>query len=103
VFEKKYREAIPLLETRYAQTNPSGDAQVRTLLAWAYLETGQIDKAAGLLNVYPLPLSDGDPMFAALFFPRYLFVRSAVLQQQGKKEEAKRSQELYSRYAGLTK
>jgi Flp pilus assembly protein TadD len=103
LFEKKYQEAIPLLETRYAQTNPSADGQVRTLLAWAYLETGQIDKAAGLLNAYPLPLSDGDPMLAALFFPRYLLVRSAVLERQGKKEEARKNQELYSRYAGLTK
>lgn len=103
VFQKSYRESVPLLETRYAKTDPSGDGQIRTVLAWAYLETGEIDKAARLVDVYPFPLSDGDPMFASLIFPRYLSVRSAVLEHQGKKDEARNSRELYLKYTGPTK
>ncbi|HEX4594094.1 MAG TPA: hypothetical protein VH157_07455, partial [Bryobacteraceae bacterium] len=39
LFERKFTEAVPLLETLYRDTNPTSDAQVRTLLAWAYVET----------------------------------------------------------------
>jgi Flp pilus assembly protein TadD len=96
----KFREALPLLQAVYSETNPSADGQVRTLLAWAYVETGAVDKAASLIKPYPLPLESGEPLFASLIFPRYLFVRGAVLQQEGKRDEASKSFELYSRYGG---
>ena len=79
LFANKLREAVPLLQAVYSETSPSADGQVRTLLAWAYVETGATDKAAPLLDVYPLPLSSGDPLFASLIFPRYLALRKAVL------------------------
>ena len=66
---KKYREALPLLQSIYGATNPSADGQVRTLLAWAYVETGAIDSADPLLDACPLPLSSGDPLFVSLVFP----------------------------------
>jgi Flp pilus assembly protein TadD len=97
---KRFREAIPLLLAAYAETNPSADGQMRTLLAWAYVETGAIDQAAGLLDPYPLPLSSGEPLFASLVFPRYLSLRATVLEHQGKIDEAKQSLELYSKYQG---
>jgi Flp pilus assembly protein TadD len=100
LFAKKYGEALPLLRATYGETNPSGDEQVRTLLAWAYVETDAIDKAAPLLDAYPLPLSSGEPLFASLIFPRYLFLRGAVFEQAGKQDEAKKSYELYLKYAG---
>ncbi len=103
LFAKKYREALPLLQAIYAETNPSADGQARTLLAWAYVETGAMDQAATLIDPYPLPLSSGEPLFASLIFPRYLLLRSMVLEHQGKKDEAKKSQELYAKYAGTTK
>jgi Flp pilus assembly protein TadD len=98
LFAKRFREAIPLLLAGYAETNPSADGQLRTLLAWAYVETGAIDQAAGLLDPYPLPLSSGEPLFASLVFPRYLSLRATVLEHQGKIDEAKKSLELYSKY-----
>lgn len=103
VFANRFREAIPLLQSLYADTNPSADAQVRTLLAWAYVEAGSISEAAKLIKVYPLPLSSGDPLFASLIFPQYLQVRATVLESEGKKDEAARERELYVKYAGATK
>jgi tetratricopeptide (TPR) repeat protein len=103
LFAKKYREALPLLRAIYAETNPSADGQARTLLAWAYVETGAMDQAAKLIDPYPLPLSSGEPLFASLFFPRYLLLRSAVLEHQGKQDEARKSRELYAKYAETTK
>jgi Flp pilus assembly protein TadD len=97
---KKYREALPLLQSAYAETNPSVDGEIRTLLASAYVETGAIDKAAGLVESTPLVLSFGEPQFTAPILPLYLFVRSVVLEHEGKKDEARRSQELYTKYEG---
>ncbi len=100
LFAKKYREALPLLQANYGSTNPSADGQVRTLLAWAYVEIGAIDQAAPLLDTYPLPLSSGNPLFGSLVFPRYLFLRGVALEKAGKREEARKSFELYSKYGG---
>jgi Flp pilus assembly protein TadD len=79
ILGKKYQEAIPLLQAAYDQTNPSNDWEVRTLLAWAYAETGAKNRAADLVNPYPLPLSGGDSVFASIIFPRYLSVRKTVV------------------------
>jgi thioredoxin-like negative regulator of GroEL len=100
LFAGKFQEAVPLLQAVYSETNPSSDGQVRTLLAWAYVETGAVDKAASLTDAYPLPLGPGDPLFASLIFPRSLFLRAAVLQHQGKHDEASKSLQLYSAYGG---
>jgi Flp pilus assembly protein TadD len=102
LFAKKYGEALPLLQAAYAETNPSADGEIRTLLAWAYVETGALDKAAGLVETTPLVLSFGEPQFTPAILPRYWFARSAVLERQGKKDEARRSQELYLKYGGAT-
>ncbi len=100
LFARKYREAVPLLEAMYRGTNPLFDGQIRTLLAWAYVETGRIAEARALLRIYPIPLSPGEPLFASLIFPRYFYLRGAVLQDEGKRAEAKQSYELYLKYAG---
>jgi tetratricopeptide (TPR) repeat protein len=70
------------------------------LLAWAYAETGRLPQAEQLLARTPIPLSSGEPLFAELIFPRYLYLRGALLEKQGKREEAKQSYELYLKYAG---
>ncbi|MBZ5609087.1 MAG: hypothetical protein LAP38_12570 [Acidobacteriia bacterium] len=100
LFARKYAEATPLLEALYRETTPSTDGQIRMLLAWAYVETNRIHDADRLLGTYPLPLNTGEPMFAPLIFPRYLFLRGRFLQQQGKRAEAKAAYELYLKYAG---
>jgi hypothetical protein len=100
LFARKYAEAAPVLEMLYRETDPRADGQIRTLLAWAYVETNRAADAARLVGTYPIPLSSGEPLFASLIFPRYLFVRGVVLQQQGKRAEAKAAYELFLKYAG---
>ena len=100
LFARKYAEATPLLEMLYRETDPHTDGQIRTLLAWAYVKTNRAGDAAKLIGTYPLPLSSGEALFASLVFPRYLFVRGAVLQQQGKRAEAKAAYELFLKYSG---
>ena len=96
----KFREALPELEAAFQRANPSNDGAIRVLLAWALVETGGFAEAGKLLDIYPLPLSSGDPTFASLIFPRYFALRAAVFEKQGKPEEAKKNHELYLKYAG---
>ena len=97
---RKYSEALPLLEALFGETNPSGDGQIRTLLAWTYVELGRVADARALTKTYPLPSSIGEPLLASLAFPRFLFLRGVVLQNEGKGGEAKRCYELFLKYAG---
>jgi tetratricopeptide (TPR) repeat protein len=100
LFARKYADALPLLEAMYREANPALDGQIRALLAWAEVETGRIAEARKLVEIYPLPLSSGDPVFASLVFPRFLFLRGMVLKDTGKRSDAKQSYDLYLKYAG---
>jgi len=88
------------LQLAYQKANPSNDGQIRVLLAGALVKAGRIDEAGNLLEMCPLPLSSGDPMQASLTFPRYFALRAAVLEKQGKPDEAKKNRDLYLKYAG---
>jgi len=100
IFARNFQGALPLLESLYAETNPARDGQVRTLLAWAYVETGKIAEADRLLRLYPIPLSSGESVLASLTFPRYLFLKGAALEKDGQRAEAKQSYQLFLKYAG---
>ena len=100
LFAQKYQEAAPVLQKVYQETSPLADGQVRVLLAWARVETGGFGEAGKLLAMCPLPLSSGEPMFASLIFPRYFALRAAVLDKQGKPDEAKKDRELFLKYSG---
>ena len=100
LFERKFAEAVPLLEGLYRETNPTNDGQIRTLLAWAYVETGRAKEAQQLVARSPIPFSSGEPLFAGLIFPRYFYLRGAVLEEEGKRAEAKQSYDLFLKYAG---
>jgi tetratricopeptide (TPR) repeat protein len=90
ILNQQFGDAIPVLEALLAETNPAKDAQVRTLLAWAYVETGNIEKAKPLVELYPLPLPSNEPVFVSLLFPRFLQVRAVALKEN-------RTQELYDK------
>src|SRR5260370_40892198 len=93
MLSRKYAEALLSIEKIYREINRSFDGQVRTLLAWAYVENGRAADAKQLVALYPIPLSAGDPMFASLIFPRFLYLRGVVLQ-------SKQSQDLYLKLGG---
>jgi tetratricopeptide (TPR) repeat protein len=100
LFARKFSAAAPLLEATYRGTSPTLDGQIRTFLAWAEEGTGHLASARPLLQAYPLPLSSGDPVLASMVFPRFLFLRGMVLQNDGKRADAKKSFELFLKYAG---
>ena len=97
---RRFADAAPVLKQVYEQTNPSFDSQARVLYAWALVETGHTSAAADLVELYPLPEPAGEPMFDSLIFPRFLKLRAAVRQAQGRREEASACLNLYARLGG---
>ena len=64
--------------TDTAQAVGSGDLAVLgtpILLAWAYVESGQLEKAKPLLAFWPIPRAGGDPFLESLAWPRLLELR----------------------------
>lgn len=100
LFQRNFEQALPLLEAAYHESSPTTDGQIRTLLAWADIETGNLKNAEPLLRLYPMPLASPDTIFASLIFPRVFYLKGAVLASQGKREEARRNFQLYLKFAG---
>lgn len=90
----RFAEAAPILEQLYHASNPGADGQVRTLLAWAYAQTGRKQDAAKLLDRYPIPLgADGEPLLSSLVFPRFVQLRADILNSPADRQ-------LAAKYAG---
>jgi Flp pilus assembly protein TadD len=80
----QFGDAVPILETLLGESNPATDAQVRTLLTWAYVENGKTAQAKPLVDLYIIPLPSAEPAFVSLIFPRFLEVRAKALNTDSK-------------------
>ena len=100
LFARQFAPAAGALQEIYAQPASELDNGLSVLLAWAYLETGQWQKAAPLLRLTPLPQGGGFPLFASLDFPRIFSLRGAVLERQGHPNEAAAYRSLFGKLSG---
>ena len=91
LLQSDFASAVAPLERLYAGWEPGADPAIPVLLAWAYQETGHPERAAPLVEFYPIPRNAGLSPAAALWFPRYFYVRGAVLASRGKAAEAQRA------------
>jgi hypothetical protein len=57
-------------------------------------------EARTLVRLYAFPLASGDVLFASLTFPRCFYLKGAVLENQGKRDEARKYYQLYLKFAG---
>jgi len=60
------------LKQAYERTPPALDGITRVLYAASLVQAGQKDEARRLLELWPLPGLDGDPLLQSLLFPKYL-------------------------------
>ncbi len=98
---RDFKAALPELKRLYERADPLTDGEIRTLYAWALAETGNMTEAAKLVEAYPLFIgASGDVLLKPFMFPRFLAVRAAVRQHQGKTDEASKLSALYRQYAG---
>jgi tetratricopeptide (TPR) repeat protein len=100
LYARNFPAAVHELKPLYEKTSPAVDGPIRTLYAWALVESGKVDQAAPLVEVYPTPLSSLENPFNSLVFPRFLAVRAAVREKQGRKDEANSLNQLYNKLSG---
>jgi Tfp pilus assembly protein PilF len=60
------------LKQAFERTPPALDGITRVLFAAALVQSGQKDEARKLLDLWPLPGLEGDPLLQSFLFPRYL-------------------------------
>lgn len=63
---------VAALKQAYERTPPAADGITRVLLARALFQAGQRDEARKLLELWPLPGAEGDPLLQSFLFPEYL-------------------------------
>ncbi len=73
----KFADAVTPMEQAWRAIRPDQASHIPVLLAWAYLETGRVEEARGLLAMWPVPRSGGglDSFIEFLAFPRVLELR----------------------------
>jgi tetratricopeptide (TPR) repeat protein len=100
LFARQFQPAAPALQELYRLPAGEPDDGLAVLLAWAYEETGDWQRAEPLLRLTPLPQASGLPMFSSLYFPRLFFLRGVVLDREGHRAEAARYYRIFRALSG---
>ncbi len=100
LFAKEFAAAVPKLTRLYQQTPPSSLDEVNALLAWAFVESGQLKEAGPLLETNAIPDPIGEHVLLSLGFPRVFYLRGVWLERQGRREEARMSYRRFLDYSG---
>jgi hypothetical protein len=99
LLHKEFQAAEPVLSDLYQHTPPDPSETLPVLLAWARVASGHPEQAAGLVERNPAP-NVRPEIFGSLAFPRLLFLRAAVLEKQGRHEEAAANYRLFLTLSG---
>lgn len=100
LFAKQFQPAAEILQKIYQRPTNDPDDGLAVLLAWALEETGQWQRAEPLLRLNPLPQATGLPIFSSLYFPRLFFLRGAVLERSGRRQDASSNYRLFLALSG---
>jgi hypothetical protein len=83
-----------------ARAGANGDRFAAIELAWALIETGNVQEAAPLLKMNPVPGVDSATAFIGLYFPRLYQLRAIVAERDGKPDEARENRRIYAALGG---
>jgi hypothetical protein len=67
----------------------SGPDGLPVLLAWSYLENGNVNQAAQLLKNNPVLPAAGLTAYTAYYLPRLFYLRGQLADRQGRRDEAR--------------
>jgi Flp pilus assembly protein TadD len=95
-----FAAAIPHLRRIDARAGAAGDRSAAIELAWALIESGNIQEAAPLLRLNPVPGTDNSGAFVGLYFPRLFQLRAVVAEREGKADEARENRRIYAALGG---
>jgi tetratricopeptide (TPR) repeat protein len=94
LYAREFAPAAQVFKALYEEANPAVDGDIRTLYAWALVQSGHSQEARPLVQCYPIMLGPAsNPIFSSLVFPRFLQVRGMVLKSNA-------DLELFQKYAG---
>jgi tetratricopeptide (TPR) repeat protein len=100
LLHKEFQAAEPVLSDLFQHTPPDPSEILPVLLTWARIESSHTDQAAAsLVARNPVPAASVE-IFGSLGFPRLLFVRAALLEKQGRREEALANYRLFLTLSG---
>jgi len=99
LLHKEFQAAEPLLSDLLQHTPPDPSEILPVLLAWARIGAGHPEQAAGLVARNPVPNTTVE-VFGSLGFPRLLFLRAEVLENQGRREDALANYRLFLTLSG---
>ena len=101
LFAQQFQPAVKVLQDLYQRPTGELDDGLAVLLAWAYQETGDWQRAEPLLRLTPLPQGSGLPIFSSLYFPRIFSLRAMILDREGHHAEAARYRQLFTTLAAM--
>jgi hypothetical protein len=100
LLDGKVKAAAAPLQRIYDATGIAVNEGLPVLLAWTHIESGDIDAAAPLLKLNPVPPHTGVNTFMPLYFPKIFELRSKVAAKAGKADEATHDLDLYQKLSG---
>ncbi len=100
LLSQQFAAAIGPLEETYNVTDPEAPDWPAVSLAWALVETGNLDRAAPLVSGNQVPDPVTDNPLRSLVFPRVFSVRAALERKQGRGDAAEADLRLFLRYSG---
>jgi hypothetical protein len=100
LLDGKVKFAAEPLQRIYDASGIASNEGLPILLAWTSLERGNVESAAQLLKLNPVPPPGGVSTFMPLYFPRIFELRSEVAAKAGKTDEARQNLDLFKKLAG---
>ncbi len=89
LFSKQFPEAGAVLREMYEEAAPFTRGELRVLLAWTLIESGQFDEARALLSVHAVLQPGGESLLHGLVLPRAFYLRGVLAQQSGDEQAAR--------------
>jgi tetratricopeptide (TPR) repeat protein len=98
--DKNFTAAAKVLEPLYRRSSVISEEALPVLLAWAYIESGNPQQAAGLLSLNPVPSQDGVKPLSVFDFPRLFYLRGRIAVLAGNPEQAQSYYRLFAQLSG---
>ena len=89
LLNQQFQPAGLLLRQMWQEGSPTADEGIPVMLAWCYLETGDLKNAAPLVATNPIPSANGPSPYTGFYIPRLLYLRGLLAEKEGRAADAR--------------